>query len=238
MNHAHSTHLQPIARSGHQARAARLGGDETTGASSTCNTRTCACATSQPISVRFDGGTERHGNSIFIFEVANLCVAHLGHLHHTLTQQQLNEIGRVDIVLVPVDGVLYARSRWHGRSTACPQGAADDPHALFQCVHARSLSAARTPRMGRGRRGNTIAGGIQDESPGKAEDTGAAGPLTAAVTRPSRYKWVDCDKRQIAALIAYLSTEAVDGSEPMFSCRVLGARFCKISRDLHGADLE
>jgi len=50
------------------------------------------------------GGTQRHGNSIFTFEVANLCIAHLGHLHHTLTQQQLNEIGRVDIVLVPVDG--------------------------------------------------------------------------------------------------------------------------------------
>jgi L-ascorbate metabolism protein UlaG (beta-lactamase superfamily) len=53
----------------------------------------------------WDGdGTERHGNSIFIFEVAALCIAHLGHLHHTLTQQQLNEIGRVDVVLVPVDG--------------------------------------------------------------------------------------------------------------------------------------
>ena len=50
------------------------------------------------------GGTQRHGNSIFIFELANLCIAHLGHLHHTLNQQQLNEIGRVDIVLVPVDG--------------------------------------------------------------------------------------------------------------------------------------
>jgi L-ascorbate metabolism protein UlaG (beta-lactamase superfamily) len=50
------------------------------------------------------GETERHGNSIFIFEIANLCIAHLGHLHHTLTQQQLNEIGRVDVVLVPVDG--------------------------------------------------------------------------------------------------------------------------------------
>jgi L-ascorbate metabolism protein UlaG (beta-lactamase superfamily) len=58
-----------------------------------------------PTNIRtFEGGTERHGNSIFIFEVANLCIAHLGHLHHTLTEQQLNEIGRVDIVLVPVDG--------------------------------------------------------------------------------------------------------------------------------------
>jgi L-ascorbate metabolism protein UlaG (beta-lactamase superfamily) len=50
------------------------------------------------------GGTERHGNSIFIFETANMCIAHLGHLHHTLTQPQLNEIGRIDIVMVPVDG--------------------------------------------------------------------------------------------------------------------------------------
>jgi L-ascorbate metabolism protein UlaG (beta-lactamase superfamily) len=58
-----------------------------------------------PTNIRsFDGGTERHGNSIFIFEIGKLCIAHLGHLHHTLTQQQLNEIGRVDIVLVPVDG--------------------------------------------------------------------------------------------------------------------------------------
>src|SRR5262249_45521802 len=36
------------------------------------------------------GGTERHGNSIFIFETAQMCIAHLGHLHHTLNQQQLN----------------------------------------------------------------------------------------------------------------------------------------------------
>jgi L-ascorbate metabolism protein UlaG (beta-lactamase superfamily) len=58
-----------------------------------------------PTNIRtYDGGTERHGNSIFVFEMANLCIAHLGHLHHTLTQQQLNEIGKVDVVLVPVDG--------------------------------------------------------------------------------------------------------------------------------------
>jgi L-ascorbate metabolism protein UlaG (beta-lactamase superfamily) len=50
------------------------------------------------------GGTERYGNSIFVFEIANLCIAHLGHLHHTLTPQQLDEIGRVDVVMAPVDG--------------------------------------------------------------------------------------------------------------------------------------
>jgi L-ascorbate metabolism protein UlaG (beta-lactamase superfamily) len=58
-----------------------------------------------PTNIRdWGGGTERYGNSIFVFEVARLCIAHLGHLHHTLTQQQLNEIGRVDVVMVPVDG--------------------------------------------------------------------------------------------------------------------------------------
>ena len=58
-----------------------------------------------PTNIRnWSGGTERHGNSIFIFEVANMCIAHLGHLHHTLTQQQLNEIGKIDVVMVPVDG--------------------------------------------------------------------------------------------------------------------------------------
>jgi L-ascorbate metabolism protein UlaG (beta-lactamase superfamily) len=50
------------------------------------------------------GGTERYGNSIFVFEIAHLCIAHLGHLHHTLTQQQLDALGRVDVVLVPIDG--------------------------------------------------------------------------------------------------------------------------------------
>ena len=58
-----------------------------------------------PTNIRnWSGGTERYGNSIFIFEIANMCIAHLGHLHHTLTQQQLNDIGRVDVVMAPVDG--------------------------------------------------------------------------------------------------------------------------------------
>ena len=58
-----------------------------------------------PTNIRtFSGTVERHGNSIFIFEIASLCIAHLGHLHGTLTQQQLDEMGRVDVVMVPVDG--------------------------------------------------------------------------------------------------------------------------------------
>jgi len=58
-----------------------------------------------PTNIRnWGGGTERHGNSIFVFEMANMCIAHLGHLHHTLTQPQLDEIGKIDAVMVPVDG--------------------------------------------------------------------------------------------------------------------------------------
>ena len=52
----------------------------------------------------WSGETERNGNSIFVFEIAGLCIAHLGHLHHTLNQQQLDEIGRMDVVMAPVDG--------------------------------------------------------------------------------------------------------------------------------------
>jgi len=58
-----------------------------------------------PTNIRdYMGGTQRNGNSIFIFEVGSLCVAHLGHLHHTLTQQQLDDIGHLDVVMFPVDG--------------------------------------------------------------------------------------------------------------------------------------
>ncbi|TFF24978.1 Zn-dependent hydrolase [Jiella endophytica] len=50
------------------------------------------------------GALEPDGNSIFIFEVAGLCIGHLGHLHHRLTDEDYAEIGRLDILMVPVDG--------------------------------------------------------------------------------------------------------------------------------------
>src|ERR1700759_130306 len=46
----------------------------------------------------------KDGNSIFIFEVAGLCIGHLGHLHHKLTDGHFAAIGRLDIVMVPIDG--------------------------------------------------------------------------------------------------------------------------------------
>ena len=49
-------------------------------------------------------GYEKDGNSIFIFEMGGLCIGHLGHLHHILTDAHYAEIGRLDILMVPVDG--------------------------------------------------------------------------------------------------------------------------------------
>jgi L-ascorbate metabolism protein UlaG (beta-lactamase superfamily) len=103
MNHAHSTHFTDRPDPGIKfvLRGWRDDGQPAGYDISLQDVRVRSVATN----IRtWSGGTERHGNSIFIFEIANLCIAHLGHLHHTLNQQQLNEIGRVDVVLAPVDG--------------------------------------------------------------------------------------------------------------------------------------
>ena len=47
---------------------------------------------------------QKDGNSIFIFEVAGLCIGHLGHLHHPLDETHYAAIGRLDVVMVPIDG--------------------------------------------------------------------------------------------------------------------------------------
>jgi L-ascorbate metabolism protein UlaG (beta-lactamase superfamily) len=58
-----------------------------------------------PTDIRSWGGElERDGNSIFIFEVADLCIGHLGHLHTRLNDAQFAAIGRLDVVMVPIDG--------------------------------------------------------------------------------------------------------------------------------------
>ncbi|MGG7646042.1 MBL fold metallo-hydrolase [Rhodovulum sp. YNF3179] len=49
-------------------------------------------------------GRREDGNSIFIFEVGGLCIGHLGHLHHEPSEDQYAAIGRLDVVMAPVDG--------------------------------------------------------------------------------------------------------------------------------------
>jgi L-ascorbate metabolism protein UlaG (beta-lactamase superfamily) len=53
--------------------------------------------------IRSAGAMEADGNSIFIFEVADLCI---GHLHHMLDNSDYAAIGRLDILMVPIDGGL------------------------------------------------------------------------------------------------------------------------------------
>ena len=49
-------------------------------------------------------GVEPKGNSIFVFEAAGLCIGHLGHLHHEPDVDQYAALGRLDVVMAPVDG--------------------------------------------------------------------------------------------------------------------------------------
>ncbi len=53
-------------------------------------------------------GAERGLNTVFVFEVGGMRIAHLGDIGHALTDQQLSEIGSVDVVLVPVGGTWTA----------------------------------------------------------------------------------------------------------------------------------
>jgi len=49
-------------------------------------------------------GRKINENSIFIIETAQLCIAHVGHLHHVLTDNQTLKVGRIDILFIPIDG--------------------------------------------------------------------------------------------------------------------------------------
>ena len=51
------------------------------------------------------GGALRGGNTVRVFTAGGVSVAHLGDLGHQLSAEQLDAIGSVDAVLVPVGGV-------------------------------------------------------------------------------------------------------------------------------------
>lgn len=57
-----------------------------------------------PTDVRQGNAVRKNGNSIFVFEMAGLCIGHLGHLHHIPDEDQFAAIGRLDVLMVPVDG--------------------------------------------------------------------------------------------------------------------------------------
>ncbi len=71
-----------------------------------------------PTDINRFGAFEADGNSIFIFEAAGLCIGHLGHLHHMLTDEDYAAIGRLDVLMVPVDGSWTMSQRGMGEIAA------------------------------------------------------------------------------------------------------------------------
>ncbi|MCR4402598.1 MAG: MBL fold metallo-hydrolase [Firmicutes bacterium] len=51
-----------------------------------------------------EGGAKRGPNGIFVVEADGIRLVHMGDIGHDLSKQQLSEIGRVDVLLVPVGG--------------------------------------------------------------------------------------------------------------------------------------
>ena len=52
-----------------------------------------------------EGGKKRGKNTVYVMELDEIAVCHLGDLGHVLTTEQLEEIGSVDVLLLPVGGV-------------------------------------------------------------------------------------------------------------------------------------
>ncbi|MFO1071322.1 MAG: MBL fold metallo-hydrolase [Geminicoccaceae bacterium] len=80
-----------------------------------------------PTSVYGRRERDSDGSAIFVFEVAGLRIAHLGHLHQPITDQLLAELGTIDVALVPIDGVwtmpqeeMLAAARRIGASVPIP----------------------------------------------------------------------------------------------------------------------
>ena len=49
-------------------------------------------------------GAKRGPNTVFVWEMGGLRLAHLGDLGHLLTEEQLRQIGRADVIMIPVGG--------------------------------------------------------------------------------------------------------------------------------------
>jgi L-ascorbate metabolism protein UlaG (beta-lactamase superfamily) len=52
-----------------------------------------------------DRGNQRGKNTIYLMEIDEVSLCHLGDLGHMLTAEQVEELGSVDILLIPVGGV-------------------------------------------------------------------------------------------------------------------------------------
>ena len=74
-------------------------------------------------------GEKRGKNTIHVFEYGGLTLAHFGDLGHVLTEEQTEEIGPVDIALLPVGG-FYTIDPQQAREVAEQVEARVHPYAL------------------------------------------------------------------------------------------------------------
>lgn len=49
-------------------------------------------------------GQDRGKNTIFVFEAENLRVAHAGDLGHPLSAEQVSQLGKIDVLMIPIGG--------------------------------------------------------------------------------------------------------------------------------------
>jgi L-ascorbate metabolism protein UlaG (beta-lactamase superfamily) len=52
-----------------------------------------------------EGGRKRGKNTVYLMEVDGISICHLGDLGHVLSNEQVEEIGDVDVLMLPVGGV-------------------------------------------------------------------------------------------------------------------------------------
>jgi L-ascorbate metabolism protein UlaG (beta-lactamase superfamily) len=57
-----------------------------------------------PTNITDFGTTFSNFSSMFIIQSGGICVGHMGHLRHILDQKAFAKIGRIDVLLVPIDG--------------------------------------------------------------------------------------------------------------------------------------
>jgi len=55
-------------------------------------------------------GSERGANTIYTYEINKIKVCHLGDLGHDLSQELINSIGEVDVLMIPVGGFFTINS--------------------------------------------------------------------------------------------------------------------------------
>ena len=56
------------------------------------------------------GGSLRGENTVHILEYEGVRIAHFGDIGHTLTEEQIAEIGDVDVALIPIGGTYTVRA--------------------------------------------------------------------------------------------------------------------------------